>query len=232
MSDVEVWQGDCRELMARIPEGTVEAVVADPPYGIDYQSAWRTDRSAWKPKIANDKEPFVAWLPEAFRVTKDGGALACFCVWQVQETFRVAIEGAGFTVRSQVIWDRDWHGMGDLAGEFGPQHDVIWFAVKGRFIFPGKRPKSVLRHARVAPDQLVHPNEKPLRLMGDLVKSLCPSDGLVVDPFAGSGTTGIACMKTGRRAILIEVEPRYISVIHRRLRDAATPLFDSLEATS
>ena len=62
--------------------------------------------------------------------------------------------------------------------------------------------------------------------MIDLINK-CPP-GLILDPFAGSGTTGVAALKTGRRAILIEKDPRYISIIERRVRDAATPLFGAL----
>lgn len=208
----------------------MDAIVTDPPYGIAYQSAWRTDRAAWLPKIANDEAPFVDWLPEGYRVLKDGGALICFCAWKTQEDFRLAIQDAGFEIKSHVIWDRDSHGMGHLEGEFAPQHDVIWFATKGSFTFPGKRPKSVLRHLRVQPKALRHPNEKPIRLMIDLIQATCPRDGLVLEPFAGSGSTLEACMKSGRRCLGIELDERYIPVIKRRCREAETPLFDNAHA--
>ena len=69
-------------------DSPVDHVVTDPPYGIDFQSAWRTNKEMWKPKISNDKKPFVAWIKESFRVLKDGGCLISFYRWDVQEEFK------------------------------------------------------------------------------------------------------------------------------------------------
>ena len=159
--------GDCLDVMAEMPDGCVDAIVTDPPYGIDYQSAWRTDKASWKPKIANDRTPCVEWL-EAVSANR----LACFCRWDVEGIFRAAIADAGYRVKSQVIWDKEVHGMGDLNGEFAPQHENIIYATKERWLWPGARPKSVLRVQRVMPDVLVHPNEKPVQLMLALVSCL------------------------------------------------------------
>ena len=60
MSDINLMHGDCLELMKEIPDHSVSLVLCDPPYGIDYQSAWRTDKTKRKLKIENDKEPFTA----------------------------------------------------------------------------------------------------------------------------------------------------------------------------
>lgn len=130
----QVIEGDCLEVMLSFSSGAFDAVITDPPYGIDYQSAWRTERLR-KPKIANDTTPALDWLEEAYRITKDGGCLVCFCRWDTEQDFRNAIKAAGWVVKSQVIWDKDIHSMGDLRGEFAPQHENIIFAVKGRFTF-------------------------------------------------------------------------------------------------
>ena len=216
----QLFHGDCLEAMRHLGDESVDAVVTDPPYGVSYQSARRTDASKRKPVIAGDAHPFIWFLYDAFRVTKEGGALVCFCEWRHQETFRMAIQAAGFTIKSQAIWDRDWHGMGDLSASFAPQHDVIWFATKGKFKFAGNRPKSVLRHRRVAAEALVHPTEKPVPLMESLVNSVCPVGGSVLDPFAGSGTTGVACANTGRQFIGIERDDKYFAIASERIAAA------------
>jgi DNA modification methylase len=216
---VSIIQGDCRDVMrTEIPAGSIDAVITDPPYGISYRSNHGGGRFA---KIANDERPFVWWLPEAFSVLKDGGALVCFCRWDVQEAFRLAIEWAGFTVKSQLVWDRGWHGMGDLKGNFAPCHDVAWFATKGRFSFPGKRPASVLRHRRLAANELTHPTEKPAPLMRELIEALVPQGGIVLDPFAGSGSTLEAARAAGRDAIGIELAPEYVAATQARIERAA-----------
>jgi DNA modification methylase len=202
---VKLFLGDCLSVLPHV--GAVDAVVTDPPYGIDYQSAWRTDRTQWKPKIANDERPFVWFLPGAFNAATNPACLLCFCRWDVQEAFQKAIEWAGWECKSQVIWDREAHGMGDLNGCPAPQHDVLWFATKGNYKFHGDRPKSVVRSMRLGGDELIHPNQKPVDLMEQLVVSYAPKGATVLDCFLGSGSTGIACMRTERRFVGIESDP-------------------------
>ena len=224
---VKLLLGDCLERMREIPDASVDAVVTDPPYGIDYQSAWRTDRAKWKPKIAGDKQPFVWFLPQAARALRDGGCLLCFARWDTAEAFRHAIGWAGLHVGAQLVWDRVGHGMGDLKGRPSPQHDLIWFAVKGRFQLPGRRPSSVVRSARLAGCNLEHPNQKPEGLMADLLKSYLKPGGTVLDPFMGSGTTGVAAAAEGFGFIGIERDPGYFAIAEARIAQAraAMPLF-------
>lgn len=217
---VRLWHGDCLQILPTIDAATVNAVIIDPPYGIDYQSARRIDRSEWLPKIANDTSPFVAWLPDARRLCVDPACCLCFCRWDVQEAFRVAMVDAGFDVAAQVIWDRESHGMGDLNGCPAPQHDVIWFGRVGAFKFPGDRPKSVIRSLRISGGDLTHPNEKPLDLMRRMVTAYCPEGGVVCDPTMGSGSTGEACVLTGRRFIGIECDGERFENAKRRIQAA------------
>jgi len=214
--------------MRGIPDNSVDAVITDPPYGIDYQSARRSDKSKWKPKIANDKHPFIWWLHDAYRLTKEGGILLCFCRWDVQEAFKLAIEWAGFTLKSQVIWDRGNHGMGDLKASFAPQHDVIWFAVKGVFRFPDKRPRSIIKSMRLSGEQLLHPNEKPIDLMEQLIRATTKKGDTVLDPFLGSGTTAIAALNTGRLFVGIEKEEKYCNIARQRIEDQTSQVLLSL----
>ena len=225
---VQLYLGDCLEVMKSMPDKSVDAVITDPPYGIDYQSARRID-SERKPKIENDKRPYIWWLHDAFRVTKDDGALLCFCDWRYQDLWKQVIEVAGWSVKSHVIWDRDWHGLGDLSGQFAPQHDVVWFATKGKFAFQNGRPKDVIRSRRVSAEDLVHPNEKPKELMDVLINAVTSIGSTVLDCFAGSGTTGVACVQTGRNFIGIEIEPTYFAIAERRIKEAQEQLKLELE---
>ncbi len=217
-----VHTGDCLDVLRTIAPGSVDAVVTDPPYGIDFQSARRTE-SERLDKIANDRTPFIWWLHDAYRITKSGGALLCFCRWDVAEVFRVAIESAGWEIKSQVIWDRIGHGTGDLKASFGPRHDIIWFAIKGKFAFPWKRPASVIAYERIQGDALVHPNQKPLALMEYLCRVVCPTGGTVCDPFAGSGATGEGALIAGCNFVGIELSEKYANLARERIA-AADPI--------
>lgn len=220
MSDARLILGDCLEVLRQIETGSVDAVVTDPPYGIAYQSAWRIDKRSWKPKIANDQRPFVWFLHDAARAIKDGGCLLCFCRWDTAEAFRLAIEWAGLRIGSQLIWDRVGHGMGDLKGRPSPRHDIIWFAVKGRYQFPGKRPASVYRIPRLAGVHLEHPNQKPVPLMAEMIADYVPPGGVVLDPCMGSGATGEACAQTGHRFVGVELDREKFELAERRIAAA------------
>lgn len=214
-----IYHGDCLEVLKTLPDNSVDLVLTDPPYGIDFQSARRTDKAKWKPKIANDKTPFIWWLHETFRVVKEGGAVLCFTRYDTEEDFRWAMRIAGFTPKMQVIWDKEIHGMGDLKGDFAPLHENIIFATKGRFVFPGKRPKSVVRCQRVTAEKLVHPNEKPIKLLESLIESASKEGDTVLDLFLGSGATGVAAQNTRREFIGVELNEEYVKIAEARINN-------------
>lgn len=222
----EIIHGNCMDVLRTIEPESVHAVITDPPYGIAYQSARRIDK-----EVENDKAPFVWWLPEAFRVLDDPGVLICFCRWDVQEAFKLAIEWAGFTVKAQIVWDRRDHGLGDLTGAPAPRHDVAWFATKGSWKLPGKRPHSVYTVARVAADKLIHPTEKPLPLMAQIVEAYTKKGDVVLDPFAGSGSTLLAAKQGGRHYIGIEIDAEYVEKIKQRLGESQMKLSFDMEAS-
>ena len=201
--------GDCLAILPTLEDCSVDAIVTDPPYGISYQSARRTDATKRKDKIANDDHPFVWFLWDSARVLKDDSFLVCFCEWRHQDAFRNAIRWAGLSIKGQGVWDRCWHGMGDLKGQLAPQHDLFWLAGKGKPEFYGRRLKSVLSHQRVSAECLVHPTEKPVSLMREICFSITPSSGVVLDPFMGSGSTGRAAIRDGFRFIVIERDHQY-----------------------
>jgi site-specific DNA-methyltransferase (adenine-specific) len=213
--------GDSLSLLRGVGADTYDTVFADPPYGIGYRySPGPTTVNASHATgtaIANDGAPFIWWLFDALRVTKPGGALLCFCAWTTQEDFRRAIELAGWKVRSQVIWDKAAFGLGDTKAQFAPNHEVIWFATKGKgFTFPGGRPGSVIRVPKLSKCEN-HPHEKPVALLSQLIGSVTPKVGRVLDPFAGSASAGVACRSLGLPYDGFEIDPKWYEVAARRL---------------
>jgi len=218
MSKIEIIHGDCLEVMKSFSDKQFDLVLTDPPYGIDYQSAWRSDKSDWKPKIANDEKPFVEWISEAYRVLVDGGRLLCFYRWDVQDAFLFELRQVGFTVKSQIIWDKIIHGMGDLNGEYAPQHECILYATKGRYEFRNKRPTTVIQCQRVEPEKLLHPNEKPVKLIRKLIRQTTIDNENILDCFLGSGTTVIASEHENRNCVGIEISPEYCEIARKRVQ--------------
>lgn len=222
----ELHCGDCVEVMRGMADASVDAIVCDPPYGIAYQSARRTDKLERFDILEGDTELDFTWLDEAWRVLRDESPLFVFCRWDTQEPFRAAI-AKRFAVRSQVIWDRGVHGLGDLKAQYAPCHDVAWFATKGKYEFPNGRPKSIYRVDRLPANELLHPTQKPLPLMKWIIGDLTKPGDTVLDCFAGSGTTIVACMQMDRNSVGIEKDVRYHAIATKRISDAAMqmPLF-------
>lgn len=210
--------GDCMDVLKTIDEESIDFIITDPPYGIDFQSRRAIDPNDYKPKIKNDKRPFIWFLHDAARVLKNGGGILCFSKWSVQQTFMNAMELAGLKVKNVLVWDKQTHTSGDLKGNFGTRYETIIFATKGRFLLPGKRPENLLACPAVPSYYIVHPNQKPVPLIKQLIEQVTKPDELVLDPFMGIGTTCKAAAETGRRSIGIELEERYFDIAVERCK--------------
>ena len=208
--------GDCVDGINGLTEN-IDCCIADPPYGIAFQSAWRSEKAQWKPKILNDESPFIDWIEPIFNKMSDGGRFICFYRWDVQDEFLYEIARVGFTVKSQIVWDKVIHGMGDLNGEFAPQHELMIYATKGRYEFKGTRPKTLYKCSRVQPDKLVHPNEKPVPLIRALIRDISSKGELIVDPFGGSFSTAMSCKMEDRSCISWELDEHYFKLGKKRL---------------
>lgn len=212
-------EGDCLELLKELPDSSIDLVLCDPPYGIDYQSC-RVEKDRRKAKIKNDREPFVAFIPEVKRLLKDTGAALIFTRWDVQQKFIDEMKNCGLNVRNVLIWDKVVHGMGDLKRAYGSRYESIIFASGKSFSFPGKRPTDILRFKRVDAARLVHPNEKPVELLEELIKQTTEEGATVLDCTMGSGSCGVACVNTGRNFVGIELDDEYFQIAKQRIEQA------------
>lgn len=172
--NIQIIHGDCLVEMQKIPDKSIDAVICDPPYGIDFQSAWRTEKERRMPKILNDKFPFTDFIPMLPRLLKDDGCALIFTRWDVQQYFIDCLDNAGLSVKSIIIWNKMRHGMGNLTQEFGRSYESIIFTIKPGFHFPGKRPTDIISYPAISSDKLIHPNEKPVTLIGKLIELITP----------------------------------------------------------
>lgn len=216
----QLMQGDCLELMKTIPDGSIDMVLTDPPYGMNYQSNRRVSTEKFD-KIAQDSG--LGWLGdfcyEMHRVMKADSAAYVFCSWHKVDVFKVALE-RHFKIKNLLVWVKNNHGSGDLRGAYAPKHEFVFFVHKGRCLLRDGRRPDVLDYAKVSGSKLVHPTEKPTELLSRLVKDASDEGDTVLDPFMGSGTTGVAAKKLGRNFIGIELDPNYFQIAKDRI-DAA-----------
>ncbi len=202
---------DCLDFLRTLPDGSVDAVVTDPPYGFAYASnhTAKTTTASWMNKeIHGDsdtsfRDTIVQWAGSR--------PWAVFGSWK-----RRPPEGT----RGVLVWNKGpASGMGDLSFPWKGSWEHIYVGGKG---WSGHRDEGVLNGHRVvtrASMGRVHPNEKPVSLMIEIIKKL-PEGCTVLDPFTGSGTTGVACIQTGRNFIGCEIDPGYAEIARRRCKEA------------
>lgn len=215
--------GDCLAELPKLAAGSVDAIIADPPYLIGANSL---GSSGSKMATASDWQNaaywYSAWLKECFRLLKSDGWVFIFGTWRSLPMMTLAIGQAGLALGSTVIWDKEWIGTGSTKG-FRSCYEMIFVAHKGspRSFCDNGRP-DVIRRKWMACHygESGHPAEKPVDLVADLIKLSCPQGGLVLDPFLGSGTTAIACMKAACDFIGVESEEAFHAIAERRVRAA------------
>ena len=217
----KIYHGDCLEIMKSWPDGFVDLVVTDPPYGVDYQTSWRSDNDPLVKKIANDSGnwlPFAeAWLNEVARILKPDTHLYAFGSFLTAPQMQPLI-ASKLTFKNTLVWDKMNWSVGDLEGDYGRQYELIYFAHKGRKLLGGgKRLGNLLRASRGSGADYEHPTQKPEEIIAKLIEQSSSEQDVVCDPFLGSGTTAIVAEKMNRRWVGCEIEPQYIDVAQKRL---------------
>ena len=217
----KIHQGDCLELMKEIPDNSVDLILTDPPYLMNYRSNRRVVKDKFE-HIANDVDStdlIASYLREAYRILKDNTALYCFCSWHKIDFFKQEIEKL-FTIKNVIVWNKNNHGSGDLTGGYAPKYEFIIFAHKGRSLHRTKRRADVIDCAKVDSSKLTHPTEKPTELLKIFIENNSDVGQIVFDGFAGTGSTLIASKVLNRNFIGIELSEEYCKIAEKRLSEA------------
>ena len=215
---INLYNGDCLEVMDKlIKDGIkVDAIITDPPYGMSFQSNYRKNKYN---KIENDSG--LKWINEfvdkAYDVLNNDTHLYCFCSFHNVDIFKQALEKK-FKVKNILIWEKNNTSMGDLKGDYAPKYEMIIYCHKGRKTLNGRRDSNILRYKRTGNKN--HPTEKPVDLLEFLISKSTNEEEIVLDPFAGSGSTGVACKNTNRNFIGIELDENYFKIAKERIEKA------------
>lgn len=213
-----IYQMDCVEGMKLIPDESVELVVTDPPYLMNYRSNRRVKQEKFD-YIQNDKdshELIQSFLSECFRVMKNDTAIYMFCSWHHVDFFKQEFE-KHFKLKNIIVWNKNNHGSGDLKGAYAPKHEFILYGHKGRALFKEKRIPDVIDCAKISSPKLTHPTEKPQDLLEIFIKNNSDEGSVVLDGFAGTGSTCIASLKNNRKFIAFETVREYVEIANQRL---------------
>ena len=184
---VDLYLGDCLEVMRSMPDKSVDAVITDPPYPDYYADEYLY------------REGLIDFLTE----------LDCrqFVFWSAKVEFPLDYSAIH-------IWDK----------AIGVSQYERIFERNGHKNFQVFREMSIFSsvRAKIAGDTFYnHPSQKPIKLIRKLIEKYTNEGDTILDPFMGSGTTGVACVQTGRNFIGIEIDPTYFAIAERRIKEAS-----------
>lgn len=221
-----VLEADNAAVLPTFGAKSVDHVITDPPYEAEAHTKHRTNRAVLEGRMTDASIDFDAitegvrtWFSaEAARLSS--GWVLAFCQAEGVMPWRLCLESSGAKWRRAQIWvkpDSSPQFTGDRPGAGYESIATAW-AGEGRSSWNGGGSRGVYTHCCHACAEVVgHPTTKPLPLMLELVSLFTDPGDLVLDPFCGSGTTGVACMRLGRRFIGIERDAKYAQVARERL---------------
>jgi len=213
----QVLCGDALELLKKIPDNSIDLVLTDPPYGIDYQSSKRVASKKFE-KIENDSNGMrLDIYADLCRVLKQDSVCAVWCSWKNYHEDFVELKKY-FDIKNVIVWHKPGGGIGDLEHSLSTDYELCIIAHKGKRKINGKRIGSVWTFSKVNPIAMKHPTQKPSNIICQLISCFSTS-GTILDPFMGSWTTAKACQELGRNFIGCDLEEDYCRIGERRLNE-------------
>jgi DNA modification methylase len=233
IGDCTLYRADCLEVLPTLAPGSVDAVVTDPPYGISYGKQ-PFQGGKVRPRNGKYAKPVNNWHPTSHKwdgeIKPDWCVAACnaasvvawFGQWRMRDTVSQMMP---HDLRAEIVWVKDVHVSPPCP--LAMRDERIWI-FSDRGISPTRFETSVWNEPIIPTFAYRHhATEKPLALMERLASWIDAQT--ILDIFMGSGTTGVACVRLGRKFIGIEIEKRYFDIACKRIekayQDKAAPLF-------
>lgn len=221
IGDATLYLGDCLEILPTLDK--VDAVVTDPPYGVDYQGghfhSGKVHIRRERERLANDTEPLWSyWVDSIFNIAD--GPCYFFHSGTKAAPLHNAVVDAGGTIHALLIWNKTNATYAAMNSQYKQRHEPILYC---------KPKKATLRWCGASTECTVidwprdsvndfHPTQKPAGLIEKLIRN--HDAQTILDPFMGSGTTGVACANLGRKFIGIEIEEKYFQIACERITAA------------
>jgi site-specific DNA-methyltransferase (adenine-specific) len=226
IGDCTLYNEDCRFILPSLHG--IDHVITDPPYEKECHAAVRRTAASIRTGIpaeldfsAMSEDMREALTALCARFCK--GWFIAFCQVEAVSSWRDAIEAANLKYKRAMAWVKP-----DSSPQFNGQMPAQGFECMvsawcgtGHSRWNGGGRRGVFTALTNPPDRHgAHPTEKPISLMRDMVQLFTNHSDTVLDPFMGSGTTGVACVKLGRKFVGIEIDPKYFDIACRRIADA------------
>ena len=235
-----ILQGNCLEILPNIPDRSVDAVITDPPYSSGGMTSGarqadpakkyqQSGQKLQRPSFQGDNRDQRSWgywcslwIAECLRVLRDGGYFLMFSDWRQLPTATDALQAGGCIWRGVIAWDKTEGARSPNKAYFRHQCEyIIWGSKGGLPAKEGRGPWPGCLRVPVKQNDKFHLTGKPTDLMRTLVQ-VAPPGGMILDPFAGSGTTCLAAFQEGRDYLGIEMDPGYAEVARTRFTEAGS----------
>lgn len=228
--EIKLILGDCLQEMKKIPDKSIDLVLTDPPYNISrknnfgtmkrYNSYKGMDFGEWDWNFDQEK-----WIEDVISKLKDNANVVIFNSWQNIKQIADCLQKLGLEIKRPIILKKKNPMPANRERLFLNSFEFGVWASKGKWTFNriGKYNEAFFEVSNNGKTE--HPTEKSKNAMIYFIKILSNENNTVLDPFMGSGTTGVACKELGRRFIGIEIEPKYFEIAQRRINQATQELF-------
>jgi len=220
----KLYCADNLEVLPQMQHSSVDAIVTDPPYGLSDDAKVTTTGKGGKVATMNlewDRAVPLAWFPQAAQILKPGGAVVWWTSRQACETSVAAcLMEYGCNPLSSLVWVATQPHMNPRKS-FGNQVEVAAFGRKAGKVLcwtGGNHRGNALYYRRVTPQERCHPTQKPTEVMRWCLEPITEPGMVVLDPFMGSGTTGVAAIGMGRHFIGVENDPGHFETAKRRIQ--------------
>lgn len=233
MSKIILRQGDCMELLKKIKDNSIDLVVTDPPYKMNHSTGGCTNigmKNKWGGNIKAGNTvmdfsldiKFCQWLPEIYRILKPSSHCYIFCNDKnIQELLNEATK-IGFRESNVLVWIKN---NATPNRYYMKNLEFILFLYKGKAKpINNMGSKCAIEIKNINGKEKFHPTEKPIELLKQYIGNSSEENDWVLDPFMGSGSTGVACVNTNRNFIGIELEEKYFKIAEERINNACKSL--------
>ena len=226
---IENWKNtiqclDCIEGMQILPDKSFDLVIADPPYGISRDLNCEDERLGTTAKLSFNFGKWdkfdMKWFGEAIKKTK--GWLVTFCAKKDIGKYWDALEKNGFIAIDSAVWLKPDPLPLNAKSRFLNAWEALVIGKRPGAYFGSNYSHNVFKYQAPKRKNRIHPTQKPLELIKEIIKLTTKQGDLVLDPFIGSGTTAIACRQLGRDFIGFEIDKDYFIKANRRIKESSS----------